>query len=312
MLKTNARRLVEKAVAGTVSQPMMPLKNPWIVDTAGTARVLPGTGGITYNVAVGDSALEFAGDHVEPCVSVSGSGGDGDRSGAGALGILSCVGNEATVVDGRAEGAKGTVTGKHGGVEHVLVDFPPAALEKLSIGDKIQIRTVGQGLAFDGFPDVHVMNLSPLLAGRLGIEVRGGRLIVPVAHVVPSSIMGSGIGSRHSYSGDYDMQLADPGMIDELGLGDLRIGDLIAITGADCRYGRSVRAGAVTVGVVVHGSCLTGGHGPGVTALMTTAGGTIVPARNDGANLGAILGIGRARRPAGSRRGRAKPRSQGG
>jgi len=42
--------------------------------------------------------------------------------------------------------AEGTVSGKHGGINHVLVDFPPVVLRKLRIGDRVQIHAVGQGL----------------------------------------------------------------------------------------------------------------------------------------------------------------------
>jgi hypothetical protein len=291
----------------------MALKNPWLIDPSGTPHVMPGTGGITYNVSIGDSALDFVGDHIEPCVSVIGIEDDRDRTGVGALSILSCVGNEARIVSGQSAGAKGVVTGKHGGVEHVIVDFPPAALDKLGIGDTVQIRAVGQGLVIKDFPEVHVMNLDPDLLGKLGITTQGGQMVVPVTHVVPASIMGSGIGSRHSYSGDYDMQLADREMVRKFGLQNLRIGDLIAITDADCRYGRSIRSGALTIGVVIHGSCLTSGHGPGVTVLMTTVRKLIVPKIEEGANLGSLLGIGRGKRPAGRPRGRRRtPRSHGG
>jgi hypothetical protein len=311
MLRTNRRKLVEKAVAGKVSQPRMALKTPWLIESAGEPRVMPGTGGITYNVTVGDSAIDFVGDHVEPCVSVTGVDDDRERSGLGALSILSCVGNEARIVSGPAAGAKGIVTGKHGGVEHVIVDFPADILDKLAVGDAVQIRAAGQGLVILDFPEVHVMNLAPDLFERLGITARGGRLVVPVAHVIPASMMGSGIGSKHSYSGDYDIQLADGEAVRAFGLQSLRIGDMIAITDADCRYGRSIRTGALTIGIVVHGSCITSGHGPGVTVLMTTARKLIVPRIDDGANLGIYLGIGRGARPAGrsrARRGTQRPR----
>lgn len=313
MLRTNKQSLVEKAVAGKVSQPRMALKNPWLIDPSGELRVMPGTGGITYNVTVGDSALDFAGDHIEPCVSVTGMDDDRDRSGLGALNILACIGNEARIISGQAAGAKGVVTGKHGGVEHVIVDFPPSVLEKLAVGDAVQIRASGQGMVIKDYPDVHVMNLAPDLLGKLGVSTQGGQMVVPVTHVIPSSIMGSGIGSKHSYSGDYDIQLADREMVRKFGLQNLRIGDFIAITDADCRYGRSIRSGALTIGIVVHGSCLTSGHGPGVTVLMTTARKLIVPKIDDGANLGVYLGIGRGKRPPGRSRGRRRtPRSHGG
>ena len=41
---------------------------------------------------------------------------------------------------------KGVVTGKHGGIEHVMIDFPPETLDKLQIGDWIQVRGFGTGI----------------------------------------------------------------------------------------------------------------------------------------------------------------------
>lgn len=311
MLRTNRQNLVEKAVFAAVSYPRMALKNPWLVDPEGSPHVLPGTGGITYNVVVGDSALDFAGDHVEPCVSLTVAKDESDRSALGGLSILACIGNEARVTGGQAAGARGVVTGKHGGVEHVLVDFAPAAVEKLVGGDAILIRACGQGLLLKDFPEVCAMNIDPGLLARFGITVSEKRLVVPVTHAIPASIMGSGLGSKHSYSGDFDIQLADAGVVRKFGLQNLRIGDVVAINDADCRFGRSMRPGAVTIGVVVHGACITSGHGPGVTIVMTTPRALIVPEIEAGANISFYLGIGRGRRSGAGPRGahrRQRPR----
>ena len=35
-----------------------------------------------------------------------------------------------------------------------MIDFPTEVLEKLVIGDRIQVRAFGVGLAIEGFPDV--------------------------------------------------------------------------------------------------------------------------------------------------------------
>ncbi len=295
MLRTNKQNLVQKSVLGVVSHPRMNLRNPYLIDSDGHAHVMPGTGGITYNVAVGDSALDFAGDHVEPGVSISLFSQEGTPPGMGALSILTCIGNEARIVDGKAAGIKGTVTGKHGGVEHVLIDFSPSTLDKLVIGDKIQIKAMGQGLKLLDFPDIHIFNTDPALFKKLGIFIQNKQLVVPVTHVIPASIMGSGLGARHSYSGDYDIQLADKDSVKKYGLQNLRIGDVIAISDADCRYGRAIRSGAISVGVVVHGACVTNGHGPGVTLMMTTARKMIVPKIEETANIGFYLEIGRDR-----------------
>ena len=59
-----------------------------------------------------------------------------------------------SVVNGDAKGAKGTVTGKHGGIEHVLVDFPTEILEELLPGDRILMKAFGVGLKLVDFPEI--------------------------------------------------------------------------------------------------------------------------------------------------------------
>lgn len=296
MLRINKERLIAKAVMGQISHPRMPLKNPYIVSSSGDALVLPGTGGITYNVLVGDSVFNFEGDHFEPCVSITSEDRSADNSLQGALNILSCIGNEAVVVSGSASGSKGVVTGKHGGVEHVLCDFPQPVISRLAIGDRVQIKGWGQGLKLKDFPQVHVMNISPELFQKIGIGKQGDQLIVPVTHVIPASIMGSGYGSRHSYSGDIDIQLTDKESIQKNRLQELRIGDIIAIRDLDCRLGRVIRGNAMSIGVIVHGACLVSGHGPGVTIIMSTSEKVMVPKIDESANIGRVLRIGRWRR----------------
>jgi hypothetical protein len=305
VLRTNSKLCVIQSVAGGIAHPRIPLKNPYLVDQGGGVHILPGVGGITYNVAVGDSAFSFAGDHVEPGVSMTLDERERDGANLGALCILACVGNEARVVSGEALHARGVVTGKHGGVEHVIVDFAPSVLEKLAVGDRIQIKAFGQGLSLEDFPEVQAMSLDPGLLQKLRIAVQGDRLVVPVTHVIPASIMGSGTGSRHSFSGDFDIQVADGDLVRKYGLESLRLGDVVAIRDADCRFGRSIKTGAITIGVVVHASCVVSGHGPGVTVIMTTSKKLIVPKIRQDANIARYLGIGRFRGHA-ARDGRRK------
>jgi hypothetical protein len=306
MLRTNVKDLVEKSVIGAVTQPKLKLKNPYIIDATGKAHVLPGTGGITYNVKAGDSAFDFNGDHIEPGVSISDTDMSKDGSISGGLSILACIGNVAKVITGKAAGLMGVVTGKHGGVEHVLIDFSSTALDKLAVGDKIQIKGVGQGFVLRDYNNIQVMNCDPNLLQKLNISTQNKQLVVPVTHVIPSSIMGSGIGSRHSFSGDYDIQVSDREVVQKYGLQNLRLGDLIAIRDADCRYGRSFHSGAISIGVVVHGSCLTSGHGPGVTVIMTTIEKLIVPKIEQMANIADYLYIGRSVRRTSAKRRRRR------
>lgn len=285
-VRANYDDIVMISVIGEITAPRKP-STPYTVTTDGRPVVLPGTGGIVYNVRVGDRAIGWASDHMEPGVTIRNK----DAEENGGLNTLACIGNEAYVVSGEAKGAKGTVTGKHGGAEHVMVDFPPDVLEKLAIGDKIQVRAYGRGLRLLDAPDVMLMNLSVQLLRALPLEVEDGVLSVPVAGIVPPELMGSGVGST-SERGDYDIQTADREVLAQHGLEHLRLGDLVAIRDQDHSYGRGYRKGAVTVAVVSHTDSFIAGHGPGVTTLMTSAKGKIAPRlAPDQANIATLLGL---------------------
>ena len=205
--------------------------------------------------------------------------------------MLACVGNEAIVISGDAKGAKGTVVGKHGGIEHVLVDFEPEILDKLVIGDKILVKAIGLGLKLLDFPEIKVMNMDPSLLDKMGIEVKSDKLSVPVTHVIPAGIIGSGLGATQTYSGDYDIQLFDDDTVKKYGLDDLRFGDIVAIMDADHSYGRIYKKGAISIGIIVHSACVIAGHGPGVTTLLTSSEGKIIPRIDPNANIAKILNL---------------------
>ena len=184
---------------------------------------------------------------------------------------------EATVVTGDAKGSKGVVTGKHGGIEHILVDFQPEALEKLVLGDKILVKAFGLGLKLTDFTDVKIMNMDPRFLEALNPKPNGKKLEVPVTQMIPAAIIGSGLGVNQTHSRDYDIKLFDENVREQYGLDDLRIGDLVAIIDVDHSFGRIYRQGAISVGIVVHTNCVTAGHGPGVTSLMTSPSWKIIP-----------------------------------
>ena len=291
MLKTNVEKLIRISVMGEIASPT--IRSVYNVSATGTPVVLPGVGGITYNLRVGDPACGWEADHVEPGVSVENKENDA-RSGVAAntaFNVLSCVGNEAIVASGDGKGAEGVVTGKHGGIEHVLVDFPSETLEKLLPGDRILVKAYGVGLKLVDFPEIKLMNIDPRLLEALDPKPNGDKLEVPVAHIVPAAIMGSGLGANQVNSGDYDIQLFDPTVVAQYGLANLRLGDLVAIIDADNSFGRIYRQGAVSVGVVVHTNCVTAGHGPGVTTLMTSSSGNIIPKINMTANIASLLNL---------------------
>lgn len=280
MLKTNKEKVVMQSVMGKIHSPQS-LRSPYRIHHSGTAMALPGVGGITYNVKLGDLVAGLAGDHIEPGVSLQNS----NESENFALTKLSCIGNEATVISGDAKGAKGVVTGKHGGIEHVMIHFDQEALEKMAIDDKIQIKSHGLGLALTEYPDIRVLNIDPELLLDLNIREEGGKLIVPVTRKIPAYLMGSGIGSPSSYIGDYDITTADEEANKLIGLETMRFGDIVLLEDCDNSFGRGYLKGARSIGVVIHSDCVLMGHGPGVTTILTVKHPQIEVEINPNANI---------------------------
>jgi hypothetical protein len=290
MIRTNKDKVVKISVIGEVVSPTMG-SGIYRIGADGDLHILPGTGGITYNIRVGDSAIGWMGDHVEPGVSVENRVSD-SRSPQGqsrALNVLSCIGNEALVVKGDAKGEKGVVVGKHGGIEHVMVDFQPEIMEKLIIEDKIMIKAYGQGLQLLDIPEVKLFNVSPEFLEALDPKIENGKLQVPVTHKIPAAIMGSGLGRSHVASGDYDITMFCEETCEEHGLNDIRLGDLVAIMDSDQSYGRIYRRGSVSIGVVTHSNSYIAGHGPGVTTLFTSTKGVIEPIIDEDSNIAKIM-----------------------
>ena len=285
MLKTNIDKIITISVIGQISSPTR--RQNYRLTHQGEATVFPGTGGITYNVKIGDPVFGWVGDHIEPSVSMKNKDENENR----ALNVYTCIGNTAYVLSGAAKGKKGIVTGKHGGIEHILVWFPKLVIEKLAIGDQIQIRAQGQGLAVFDLPQIKFYNLDPKLFLKINPKMKNGYLEFPVTHIIPSTIMGSGLGSETAASGDYDITTQDPTAIKELKLDNLRFGDIVFLQDTDNTFGRCYKKGAGSVGVVVHSNCVIAGHGPGVTTIATSVKGKIKPIYNKNANIGKYLGF---------------------
>lgn len=290
MIKTNRDKIVKISVIGEVVSPIVG-DGVYKITADGEPVVLPGVGGITYNLRVGDVATGWMADHVEPGVSIENRVVDRrfPNGQSRALNVLSCIGNEAKVVEGDAKGDKGVVVGKHGGIEHVMVDFQPETMEKLVIEDKVMIKAYGVGLRLLDLPEVKLFNVSPEFLEAVDPAIKDGKLEVPVTHTIPAAIMGSGLGRSHVASGDYDITMFCEATCEEYGLGGLRFGDLVAIEDADHSYGRIYRRGALSVGIVTHSDCVVAGHGPGVTTLFTSKTGAIKPLLNPGANIAKFM-----------------------
>jgi hypothetical protein len=292
-LRINQPDLVMVAVMGQIAHPVG-AANPYRIGNDGIPRILPATGGIVLNHRVGDRCVGLAGDHIEPGVALHNNNREivGSRNGPNlALITYACVGNRARVISGPCTGQLGLVTGKHGGVDHVLVDFPPQVLQRLQIGDRIQIYSHGLGLQLTNYPNIQVSNCSPKLLQRWGIIATSRSLNVPVTHLIPAAIMGSGLGKNTPWRGDYDIQLFDPDICRRYHLNTLRFGDFVAITDADTSHGPSYRQGQITIGIIVHGDSTVSGHGPGVTPLLTGSAQQLHPIRDPAANLAVRWGL---------------------
>ena len=286
--KTNAHQVISVSVQGVITPPRMPPlpAMPYALAADGTPFLLPAYGSIVYNVSVGDSAYGWLADCVHPSVSVKVEDATGNRG----LNVLSCVGNTAIVMTGNAQRARGTVTGKTGRFsEHVIIHFEQEAREQMSIGDKIVIKAKGVGMSFDDHPDVKLKGCSPELVEALEVTTNSeGKLSVPVVASVPPHLMGAGSGLV-SDGGSIHIQTADRDAVREAGLDGLRLGDVVALTDYDSSWNHGFLRNAVGIGVIAQGDSPRAGYGPGITLIMTSAGGNIAPMITPGVNLKDLL-----------------------
>lgn len=289
-LQTNQQQLVMTGVQGGVAPAHQ--WAPFEVGSNGEVFSWPSTGGITYNVKIGDSVFGWAGDHIEPGVSSCFT--HKNKKAESGYQFLSCCGNQVRVLTGAAKGSMGHVLGHHGGVDHLMLDFPDTVLDQLSYDDRFLIRATGQGLKLIDHPEVFIYNIDPGLFSRWGLNEReDGCIEVPVNVIVPGYAMGSGIGALSVVTGDYDILCQDASVVEEFAMDRLRFGDFVAVLDHDNRYGRTFRRGAVTIGMVIHSDSLLAGHGPGMMSIMSACDRKLVPVIDDRANMGIKLNIGR-------------------
>ena len=227
-MKTNREKLPMMSVSGSVDHPGLHGDGYW-VGYDGYGRIAMSVGGIVYNYSLLDPCMGIVGDHIEPGVSIKNSV---DKYNT-ALQCFACIGNEARIVNGPAAGQKGYVSGKHGGVDHVMVWFPREVLEKMNADERILIRAWGQGMKLTDHPGVQLMNLDPDLLEAMDLQHGAeGKLQVPVVTRIPAFLMGAGIGSTTTMSGDYDIMTQDHEANQKYGIDRLRFGDLVLIEDA--------------------------------------------------------------------------------
>jgi hypothetical protein len=300
-IRTNEGKLMRQALLGKIAPPTMfvegGLIGGYVTTWDGRPKIGIGVGGIKYNVRVGNPCLGWAeAEYLEPDVSLFGVEAKAGESpdGAGRAFVkLSCVGNEVKVLEGEGKGASGVVTGKGGtaaAADHVFAHFEEADLERLNIGDKVRVTAEGVGLEIEGF-DGRIFNMSPGFLESLGPELEDGALTMPAVKEIPAHAMGMGVGGAPAESGSWCIQTSPPHLVEELELGGLRIGDLVACRDILMSYGKGYYRGAITFGIVTTGGSDIAGHGPGVMAVAASKKGKITPRIEPGANVTRYLGL---------------------
>jgi hypothetical protein len=285
-MRTNVGSLVRAVVVGVVSDSSC-AANPAMVGSEGLIVNFFGTGGVSINVSIGDSAFGWAADHIEPGVSLI----HPDDVKSRALNHYACIGNKAVIVKAalndvqKIVGNEGLVTGKHGGAERVLVWFDKQTMAAMTPDDVIRIETHGFNLKLLDFPQVYLRNMSPQLLERLPLKEVGGTISAGVTKILPGCLMGSGLGTGNTFRGDVDIQTTDSSQVQAYALDQLCLGDVVAITDYDTTFGASQRKGSVTIGLVVHGTSQLSGHGPGMISLITTRDGNLIQLHEQKVNL---------------------------
>ena len=281
-LKTNEKNLIKMSIGGYVTQPSF--KNPgYIPNNEGTSVILPGMSGVVNNVKVGDKAFGWSGDHIEPGVSI-----DSKKINEHfALHYLVCTGNKAIIRSGEAKGKTGVVTGEHA---RNLIHFDKNTLERICVGDQIDVLTYGRGLKLLDFPEIELKKIDPNLLKSIKLNKKNKKLIVDVAIELPIKIMGSGAELNSEYV-DQDLMSGDRALMKKLKIDQMKLGDLIAINHADHRWGRSFKKDHVSIAICIHGDSVMTGHGPGIMTIMTGTKKNLGWKINKTANLKNILKI---------------------
>jgi hypothetical protein len=298
MIKTNKDSLIATQVVTKISHPTLPIQGGmggnFVTTWDGRSKLCIGLGGIKYNIQVGSPCFGWPEtEYLEPGVALVDAGGkpaapsyQTPQSVATTIQTVTCIGNEATVTTGDAKGANGVVTGKGRG--NILAHFNDLDLEKLTIGDKVKIKTEGVGLKIEGF-DGDVYNMAPSFLEALDPEINGDTLTLPATREVPAYAMGFGVGGSEAQRGYLCIQSCPPALVEDLGIGDLKIGDLVACRDILISYGKGYHKGGITLGVIVFGASEKAGNGPGVMAIAASKAGKIKPRIEPNANVAKYL-----------------------
>lgn len=296
MIKANFENLIETCLVGTIAHPRAAVESGALATASDGRPCAPVVqAGLTLNVQVGDRAFHWAwGERVMPGATLV----HPDPAANRALYLLACVGNEATVIDaalegkdGKLRGQTGVVVGKDAEFGCVIVHFSKRVLERLAVGDRVQIRASGQGIAIPEPQGVAVSNCGPQLFRAINPTEKGGRVRIPVACIIPGKLISPELAAVGGFGCGCEIQTSSPEVVKEYKLENLRLGDLVAIADIDATFGPRWHNGAISVGAVVHGPSGLSGKGVGVVVLFSSAGGLIDPVITRKANIADYLNL---------------------
>ncbi len=283
-ISTNKDKLLTMAVQGKIvhAEPSRSYTTTW----DGKPKMAIGIGGINYNLKIGDKVFGWAsGDRATVGVATVGTG---ESRGRASWLTLTSIGNQVKVLEGEAKGDKGVIVGKF--ESYALVHFEDSVLERLEIGEKLQVKAKGVGLEIQGFKDVFIHGLTPELLEKIVTQNAAGKLEVLVVKEIPAEIVGRGAGGG-SLSGNWHIQTCYPPDIKKYGLDELRFGDLVLLKDTQTDYGRGYFKGGATVGVVCAGPSDISGLGIGVTPILSTRTDKLTARIDPTANIGKYLGL---------------------
>lgn len=283
-MKTNKKCLVIQAVQGEIQNP---IKKDYVIDVNGVPQSLPRGGSINYNVHLGFPAFGMEAEEIHPGVSIYNKEDNCNKS----LRSLSCIGNKARVLDGKAEGAEGFVVGFQVSdtTSQVIIDFPEEDMEKMKIGDQILIKAYGQGLSIENYPQVKIFNIDPNVLDNMGIREQNGKLIIPVKYSIPAPI--NGTASTHGDAVNAEAHISSSLETDmkKYKLDNMRIGDIVFLENSDNCYANTYGKNASSVGVVVHGSGTSPSIGPGIVIIMSSKEDILKAEISEKANISYLL-----------------------
>lgn len=283
-ITTNKDKVLAIAVRGKVA-PAEP-SSTYVTTWDGRAKMAIGIGGINYNLQLGKQVFGWASsDRATMGVATTGMGSGRANSG---WQVYTSIGNEVRLLSGEAKGNKGVVIGKFRG--YVLIHFPDDVLEKLTIGNVMQVKARGVGVKIKEFDQVFPHGIDPEILEKI-VKKRGkNSLEIPVVKTIPAEIVGQGAGAG-SLTGNWHIQTCYAPDIKKYGLHTLRFGDLVLLKDIQTDYGKGYYIGGATLGVVCSGPSDISGLGIGVTPILSTRSVTFIARIDKSANIGKYLGI---------------------